>query len=426
MDAYGWESSWICICSFRFYRLRRAIDRFAGFTFGFFLFFGLAAVVELFAFAHRELAFCHAVAEINLQRDDGHALLLNLHLKLFNLAPIEKEFAFPERVVVSGTARQVFRNMRVNQPSLGAANLGESVTKGGFAFAEGFNLGSYEYQSCLEFIAEGVIVRRGAILRDNLDSLVLLLLLGRAHGLAIIAGRSDNSQATDSGRVCETNRAFTGLLTKQALGVLVCIVRQRWDLLPHHRAGARLSMAHRSPYRRAFLQRISGLLLSSRAAAPGHASLTGAARAPFRLLGFGVTLAFAAILLAGCPKSNTDFQAAKKAEAVQDYDTALVYYERALRDDPTNAEYKLRASQMRFEDGQFHVDQGRKAVQKGDLQRALAEFEKAQAIDPSSSTAEQEVKKTMELIAAQNAADAPKPIEFESSGRYRCFRRPPS
>jgi general secretion pathway protein D len=160
------------------------------------------------------------------------------------------------------------------------------------------------------------------------------------------------------------------------------------------------------------LKRISGLLLSSRAAAPGHASLARAARAPFRLLGFGVTLAFAAILLAGCPKSNTDFQTAKKAEAVQDYDTALVYYERALRDDPTNAEYKLRASQMRFEDGQFHIDQGRKAVQKGDLQRALTEFEKAQAIDPSSSIADQEVKATLQQIAAQNAADAPKPMNL--------------
>ena len=49
---------------------------------------------------------------------------------------------------------------------------------------------------------------------------------------------------------------------------------------------------------------------------------------------------------------------------MQDYDTALVYYERALRADPTNAEYKLRATQMRFEDGQFHVEQGEKPLSK--------------------------------------------------------------
>jgi len=123
-------------------------------------------------------------------------------------------------------------------------------------------------------------------------------------------------------------------------------------------------------------------------------------------------MALVAALLVGCPKSNSDFQTGKKAEAVQDYDTALVYYERALRADPTNAEYKLRASQMRFEDGQFHVRQGRAAEQKGDLQRALTEFEKAQAVDPSSSIADQEVKRTLEKIAAQNAADAPKALNY--------------
>jgi general secretion pathway protein D len=124
-------------------------------------------------------------------------------------------------------------------------------------------------------------------------------------------------------------------------------------------------------------------------------------------LGLAVSLA-GAVLLGGCPKANTDFQTGKKAEAVQDYDTALVYYERALRVDPTNAEYKLRTTQMRFMDGQFHIQQGRAAEQKGDLQRALTEFEKAQAVDPSSQIADQEVRRALEKIAAQNAAEAPK------------------
>jgi general secretion pathway protein D len=132
----------------------------------------------------------------------------------------------------------------------------------------------------------------------------------------------------------------------------------------------------------------------------------------YRPLSLGTSLAFVAVLLAGCPKSNTDFQTGKKAEAVQDYDTALVYYERALRSDPINAEYKLRTASMRFEDGQFHIRQGRQAAQKGDLQRALTEFQKAQAVDPSSSIADQEIKRTLEQIAAQNAADAPKSINY--------------
>jgi general secretion pathway protein D len=113
-------------------------------------------------------------------------------------------------------------------------------------------------------------------------------------------------------------------------------------------------------------------------------------------------LVVAAVLLGGCPKGNQDFADAQKANAIQDYDTALVHYERALRSDPTNAEYKLRAAQARYDAGEFHIRQGQKAVKTGDLQLGLAEFQKAQLIDPSNAAADQEVKRTMALMAAQN------------------------
>jgi general secretion pathway protein D len=119
-------------------------------------------------------------------------------------------------------------------------------------------------------------------------------------------------------------------------------------------------------------------------------------------------LAFAAIFLVGCPKANQDYDAGRKAEALQDYDTALVNYERALRAQPTNAEYKLRAEHTRFEAGQFHVEQGEKALQKGDLQLALSEFQKAQAIDPSNTAAEQGAKHALDLMAAKTAAETPR------------------
>jgi len=121
-------------------------------------------------------------------------------------------------------------------------------------------------------------------------------------------------------------------------------------------------------------------------------------------------LVSAAILLIGCPKANQDFNAGRKAEALQDYDTALVHYERALRADPTNAEYKLRETHTRFEAGQFHLEQGQKALDKGDLQLALAEFQKAQAIDPSNAAADQQLKHTTDLLAAKAAAQSPKTI----------------
>ncbi len=130
-----------------------------------------------------------------------------------------------------------------------------------------------------------------------------------------------------------------------------------------------------------------------------------------RRLGYLSLLLVVASLVAGCPKSGagSEYSAGRKAENIQDYDTALVHFERALREDPANAEYKLRTAQMRYEAGMAHVQQGQVALKRGDLQLALGEFQKAQMIDPSNSAADQEVKRTLDLIA-QSEAQSPKPV----------------
>jgi hypothetical protein len=174
--------------------------------------------MKFLAFADRELAFRHAVAEIELQRDNGHALLLNLDLELIDFAPIQEKLALPERIVISGTTGQVLGNMRVYQPSLGAANFGESVANRGFTFAKGLDLGANEYQACLERSAESVVVGGGAVLGDDLNALVLLLFFRRFHGVAIIAAGSDKSQGADLGGVrrdlCSIHGFVTGMLNK--------------------------------------------------------------------------------------------------------------------------------------------------------------------------------------------------------------------
>src|SRR5579872_5261006 len=110
----------------------------------------------------------------------------------------------------------------------------------------------------------------------------------------------------------------------------------------------------------------------------------------------------AALLLTGCPRASQENSAGAKAEALKDYDTALDEYNKALQQSPNNTEYKLKAARARFEAGAWHVDQGRRFRQQGNLDMALAEFRKAQMTDPSSSVAQQEVNATMELINAKN------------------------
>jgi general secretion pathway protein D len=118
---------------------------------------------------------------------------------------------------------------------------------------------------------------------------------------------------------------------------------------------------------------------------------------------FAISLAMLA--LTGCPKGNQEFNQGKKAEATEDYDSAVVHYDRALKSDPLNTEYKLKLMRLRFEAGQYHVDQGRKLREKGELQLALAEFQKALMIDAASPIAQQEIQNTMNAIAAKSAAD---------------------
>ncbi len=108
------------------------------------------------------------------------------------------------------------------------------------------------------------------------------------------------------------------------------------------------------------------------------------------------------LLAVGCPKGKEDYKQGRRAEALKDYDTALEHYQKALRADPFNADYKIRATQLRFEASQYHVREGQKLREKGELQLALAEFQKALAMDPSSAIAEQEVRRTLEQIAGKS------------------------
>jgi general secretion pathway protein D len=137
-------------------------------------------------------------------------------------------------------------------------------------------------------------------------------------------------------------------------------------------------------------------------------------------------LAGTTLLLAGCPKGNSEFSQGRKAEDVHDYDTALVHYNRALKADPRNSEYELKVDRLRFETGQYHVEQGQKLRQKGDLQMALAEFQKAMLIDPASPIAQQETQATLDAIASKNAVQrGPEGTATGPNGEPRLMTGPP-
>ncbi len=130
------------------------------------------------------------------------------------------------------------------------------------------------------------------------------------------------------------------------------------------------------------------------------------------------------LFAAGCPKGQTDYSKGQKAETLEDYDAALEFYQKALKSDPNNAGYKIRANHARFLAGEQHVKQGVKQRENGDLQGAAAQFQRAQMIDPSSAIASQELKKTLAMIVEQNhAADGTPP--FAENDTEKLMSAPP-
>src|ERR1700736_2735627 len=113
----------------------------------------------------------------------------------------------------------------------------------------------------------------------------------------------------------------------------------------------------------------------------------------------------AGLMAAGCPKGKTDYTQGRKAEHLQDYDAAYDYYQKALKNDPENATYLIKFNQARFEASTLHVKNGMKLRERGQLEAAATEFQRAVAIDPSSPIAEQELRKMVGLIEERNRAN---------------------
>jgi len=135
----------------------------------------------------------------------------------------------------------------------------------------------------------------------------------------------------------------------------------------------------------------------------------------------------AGLMAAGCPKGKTDYSQGRKAEHLQDYDAAYDYYQKALKNDPENALYLIKFNQARFEASTLHVKNGVKLRERGQLEAAATEFQRAVAIDPSSPIAEQELRKMVGLIEERNRANnaATEPPKEDHTGELPLASMPP-
>ena len=129
----------------------------------------LALVVELLATAEAN-AELHAVVlvEIELKRDEGHALCAELAVKVVNLMTVQQEPALPVGVHVPHAAVGVGVDVHAMQPHLSPANEAEGVRDLGRALAQALDLGAGELDARLKGLVHKVLVSRRAVARDGL------------------------------------------------------------------------------------------------------------------------------------------------------------------------------------------------------------------------------------------------------------------
>ena len=117
-------------------------------------------------------------------------------------------------------------------------------------------------------------------------------------------------------------------------------------------------------------------------------------------------LVVAVTLPAVANKAGSFYDKGKDAEARENYEEAYDLYKQAYDLSPKDLKYKAAYERLRFLAGASHVHRGQLLQDVGKLDEALAEFQKAAEVDPSSPIATQEIKRTQRMI---EQAKSPKP-----------------
>ena len=111
--------------------------------------------------------------------------------------------------------------------------------------------------------------------------------------------------------------------------------------------------------------------------------------------------------LAGCGAGNVAYREARKAELRKDWDTALVDYEKASRDQPENAKIVIHEKLVRTQASAAHLRRGQRLLKEGRPDEAAGEFQRVVSIDPTNEAAAKELARVMaEQAAAKQSRES--------------------
>jgi len=127
-----------------------------------------------------------------------------------------------------------------------------------------------------------------------------------------------------------------------------------------------------------------------------------------------------AILPAIADKAKTLYEKGQDAEARQNYEAAYGFYKQAYDLKPKDLRYRASFERMRFRAAASLVHRGQGLRDEGKLQEAVAEFQKAVQIDPSLFIAQQELRRTLQMI--NDAGNPPPQAAGPPTGLQRKIR----
>jgi general secretion pathway protein D len=137
-----------------------------------------------------------------------------------------------------------------------------------------------------------------------------------------------------------------------------------------------------------------------------------------RLMPAAVALLVLVAILPAIPgdKAKAIYEKGQDAEAREHFEEAYNFYKQAYDLKPKDLRYKSSFERLRFKAAATIVHQGQKLREDGKLQEALADFQKAALIDPSLFIAQQELKRTLQMI---NEKENPPPQAAGPPGSLR-------
>ena len=120
--------------------------------------------------------------------------------------------------------------------------------------------------------------------------------------------------------------------------------------------------------------------------------------ARFGRIATAVLLVLTLALPAAADKAKSFYEKGRDAEARQHWEQAYEFFKQAYDLKPKELRYRTAFERSRFEAAAAHVHRGQQLRDSGDLQQALAEFLRAAQIDPALDVAEQEIRRTREML----------------------------